>query len=123
MVAAPWPEKAPGIQESASPTAHWVTPTQRETPRQSLTTVEKSVACCCRLALLAGSVMRSSSSVTATSRPRLANRCMFACMSDGIWPRMKWLSKPMPLSGTPCASSDCARLNIALLLAFMPSML
>ena len=36
---------------------------------------------------------------------------------------MKWDSKPMPLSGAPCARSDCARLNIALLLAFMPSML
>ena len=82
-----------------------------------------SVACCCRLPLLAGVGMRSSSSVIATSRPRLAKRCMFACRLEGTCPTMKWLSNPMPPSGTPWASSVCARLYMALLLAPRPSML
>ena len=70
--------------------AHWVTPTHRVTPRHALTVVANSVACCCRPAELGGSdVKRSSSSVMATSRPRLANRCKLAWMPEGFWPSMK----------------------------------
>jgi hypothetical protein len=34
MVATPKPLNAPGIHESASPTAHWLTPTHRDTCRR-----------------------------------------------------------------------------------------
>ena len=67
--------------------------------------------------------MRSSSSVTATSTPSAANRCMLASIEDGTWPTMKWLSKPTPPIGTPWDFSEETRLYMALLLAFSPSML
>jgi len=75
------------------------------------------------LVLLAGVVMRSSSSVIAASRPRSANRCMLACRLEGTCPTMKWLSSPTPFSGAPWASSCFAMLYMPSLLAPRPSTL
>src|SRR5215472_17511336 len=119
MSAAPWPENVPGTHEYLSVYSQIVMPVHPDTARHAVTTLAYSVACWASWAADAApldSVIRSSSSVISTLRPRAVNRAMFCSIAvgDEIWPRTKWDSKPTPPIGTPCCLSDVTRLSIAL---------
>ncbi len=81
------------------------------------------MACVASLDELRGICIRTSISVTRTSTPRSAKRCMFSWMFGKPYWIARWDWKPTQSTGTFCARSVRTRLYIAVLLALTPSTL